>query len=302
MTTDIINNLSDVFELATNTTKFVKELMELKPTSKENISNKNNSKLAASGDYSQLAASGYNSKLAASGDYSQLAASGYNSKLAASGHYSQLAASGDNSKLAAAGEYSVVCAIGKYSTARAKKGSWITLAEYDKENKPTSVITEFVDGKIIKEDVDYCLCDGKFREFIEADGIKSAVLTKKGNVYKVKNFGEEKQSYLIEKDGVFSHGETIKQAKESFMYKISDRDTSKYKDLNLNSVVSKEEAIKMYRTITGACESGTKYYVNSLKTVKNEYTVSEIFELTKGQYGNDIFKDFFERCYEKNNI
>jgi hypothetical protein len=59
------------------------------------------SKLAASGDYSQLAASGYSSQLAASGDYSKLAASGYSSKLAASGDYSQLAASGENSIAAA---------------------------------------------------------------------------------------------------------------------------------------------------------------------------------------------------------
>jgi hypothetical protein len=59
------------------------------------------SKLAASGDYSQLAASGYSSQLAASGDYSKLAASGYSSQLAASGDYSQLAASGENSIAAA---------------------------------------------------------------------------------------------------------------------------------------------------------------------------------------------------------
>ena len=70
------------------------------------------SKLAASGDESQLAASGYGSKLAASGDWSKLAASGNWSQLAASGDKSKLAASGNWSKLAASGDESQLAASG----------------------------------------------------------------------------------------------------------------------------------------------------------------------------------------------
>jgi hypothetical protein len=73
------------------------------------------SKLAASGNYSQLAASGYSSKLAASGGFSQLAASGNSSKLAASGEFSKLAASGYSSQLAASGDSSKLAASGNYS-------------------------------------------------------------------------------------------------------------------------------------------------------------------------------------------
>ena len=73
------------------------------------------SQLAASGYGSQLAASGYCSQLAASGNYSKLAASGYGSQLAASGNYSQLAASGDYSKLAASGDDSQLAASGDCS-------------------------------------------------------------------------------------------------------------------------------------------------------------------------------------------
>ena len=72
---------------------------------------------------------------AASGEYSQLAASGYNSKLAASGYNSKLAASGDNSKLAASGADSVVAGIGIDNVAKASKGSWITLAEWEWSNE-----------------------------------------------------------------------------------------------------------------------------------------------------------------------
>ena len=127
----------------------------------------NYSKLAASGYGSQLAASGYGSKLAASGNYSQLAASGDFSKLAASGYGSQLAASGNGSQLAASGKNAVVMCAGDGSVAKAKIGSWITLAEWkwiNNEYTPVCVKTEKVDGERIKEDTYYKLQDGEFVE------------------------------------------------------------------------------------------------------------------------------------------
>jgi hypothetical protein len=87
----------------------------------------NYSKLAASGDSSQLAASGNYSKLAASSNYSKLAASGDSSQLAASGNYSQLAASGDSSQLAASGNYSKLAASGD-SSQLAASGNYSKLA------------------------------------------------------------------------------------------------------------------------------------------------------------------------------
>ena len=51
--------------------------------------------------------------------------------------------------------------------AKAKKGSWITLAEYDNEFKPVCVKTEYVDGERIKEDMFYRLVNGNFKEVEE---------------------------------------------------------------------------------------------------------------------------------------
>ena len=123
-------------------------------------------------------------------------------------------------------------------------------------------------------------------------------MSKKGNVYKTVSFGDirkRKITYVIEKDGVYSHGDTVKEAKESFIYKISNRDTSGYNKYAKESFVSFEEAIKMYRTITGACEAGTRNFVKSLDKIKKEYSIAEIIEITQGQYGSEEFKDFFER-------
>ena len=105
----------------------------------------------------------------ASGDYSQLASSGDYSQLASSGDYSKLASSGDSSQLASSGDYSVIAGIGVSCMAKAKKGCWIVLAEWEYDEKigkniPISVVSKKVDGKKIKEDVFYKLIGGKFQE------------------------------------------------------------------------------------------------------------------------------------------
>ena len=68
-------------------------------------------------------------------------------------------------------------AAGYQSRAKAKKGSWITLAEWvrtdDEDEKgfciwiPKCVKTEYVDGERIKEDTFYKLVDGEFKEVEE---------------------------------------------------------------------------------------------------------------------------------------
>ena len=139
--------------------------------------------------------------------------------------------------------------------------------------------------------------------FLFADRILAKILNKKTNktntVYKVQICGQTKVSYCVEytnPDGskTFAHGETIKQAKDSLIYKISNRDTSMYKDYTLDTVVTFEEAIKMYRVITGACEAGTRNFVEHLTKKKKKYTIQEIVTATEGQYGSDTFREFFE--------
>lgn len=141
------------------------------------------------------------------------------------------------------------------------------------------------------------LVDGMYQgePHIIADGIVSKIISKKGNVYKVVNLGEDKQSWLIQDNGLFSHGETLKEARESLIYKIGDRDTSKYNDYTLDTVITKKEAIRMYRVITGACELGVKQFVLKQKTKKKKFTVKEIIDLTCGQYLNEKFCEFFKK-------
>lgn len=77
--------------------------------------------------------------------------------------------SGDDAQISSSGDDCVIMCAGINSSAKAKIGSWITLAEwkYSKEKQrdiPFSVVTKQVDGIEIKEDVYYTLQDGKFKE------------------------------------------------------------------------------------------------------------------------------------------
>ena len=133
-------------------------------------------KLASSGDFAKLASSGDFAKLASSGSYAKLSSSGDSAKLSSSGDFAQLASSGDFAQLASSGSYAklsssgdsaVVMAAGYNSQVKAKKGSWITLAEWDRLDgnwTPVCVKTEQVDGERIKEDTWYKLINGQFTE------------------------------------------------------------------------------------------------------------------------------------------
>ena len=135
--------------------------------------------------------------------------------------------------------------------------------------------------------------------FLFADNILAKIVTKKKNVYKIQIVGQTKISYCIEVDGTFSHGATLKEAKESLIYKITDRDKSDYEDYTLDTEVTHEEAIKMYRVITGACKAGTRDFVENVLTNKKEkYTVKEIIKLTEGRFGNETLKEFMENKNE----
>ena len=134
------------------------------------------------------------------------------------------------------------------------------------------------------------------RKYIKADGIFSKVISHKRNVFKIVRIGSTKESYLVtDGNGKFSHGDTIKAAKDDLIFKISNRDKSDYKGLTLESKMSFEKAIECYRIITGACSFGTKDFVsNRLIKKEKEYTIAQMIEVTKGEYGNSTFRQFFE--------
>ena len=132
--------------------------------------------------------------------------------------------------------------------------------------------------------------------YIKSDGIFSEVVSRKGNVRRIKKIGSDKIAYLVtDGHGRWAHGETLEEAKRDLIYKISNADKSKYENYTLDTKVTFEEGIEMYRVITGACFFGVKDFVeNKLKTLKGEYKVSERISITKGEYGNKKLCEYFK--------
>ena len=134
-------------------------------------------KIGSSGDYAKIGSSGYYAQIGSSGYSAKIGSSGDSAKIGSSGDYAQIGSSGDYAKITSKGKHSVVMAAGYQSQAKAKKGSWITLAEWvrtdDEDEKgfriwiPKCVKTEYVDGERIKEDTFYELVDGEFKEVEE---------------------------------------------------------------------------------------------------------------------------------------
>lgn len=137
------------------------------------------------------------------------------------------------------------------------------------------------------------------REFLHVDDIFSEVIEKKGNVYHARN-GVNGQNFYVVTDGNehWAHGNTLDGAKQDLFYKISVRDKSEYEKLTLDSVLSYDEAIACYRVITGACKLGTNDYLEHRlpePKKKKKYTIGEMIELTKSEYGGRTFREFFEK-------
>ena len=111
-------------------------------------------------------------QIGSSGDYAKIGSSGDYAKIGSSGCSAQIGSSGDYAKIGSTGEDSVIMCAGRNSKAKAKIGSWITLAEWKWSNEknryvPVCVKTEYVDGENIKADTWYQLKNGKFVEVTE---------------------------------------------------------------------------------------------------------------------------------------
>ena len=131
-------------------------------------------------------------------------------------------------------------------------------------------------------------------KYISADDIFCEVISHKGMVYKCRKLFSDDAFYVVEIDGKVAHGKTIKEAKKDLLYKISNRDTSRYQGMKISDTLTHAEGIEMYRVITGACAFGTKDYVeNRIPKRKAKYTIGEIITMTKGEYGNEKLVAFF---------
>ena len=173
--------LADIINIGVEWLKDITSPSKVKADGVLNDNGNRRKQIGSSGDSAKIGSSGDSAKIGSSGDYAQIGSSGdsakigssgYSAKIGSSGDYAKIGSSGDYAKIDSTGEDSVIMCAGNSSIAKAKVGSWITLAEWKwsdekKRDVPVCVKTEYVDGDNIKADTWYQLKNRKFVEVTE---------------------------------------------------------------------------------------------------------------------------------------
>jgi hypothetical protein len=132
-----------------------------------------------------------------------------------------------------------------------------------------------------------------------ADNMLARIISTKGRVSRVILAGKTKISYLVTDGEAWSHGETLKAARDGLKFKIGSRDTTEFNAWKLETKITLSQAIKSYRVITGACEQGVRSWMEN-KTIPTTMTIAQAIELTRGAYGNDVYANFFNNQKKEN--
>ena len=164
--------LADIINVGVEWLKDITSPSKIKMDEALNDNGDRKKQIGSSGDSAQIGSSGDYAKIGSSGDSAKIGSSGYSAKIGSSGYSAQIGSSGDYAQIDSTGTDSVIMCAGYKSKAKAKIGSWITLAEwvYCEEkgrHVPVCVKTEYVDGENIKADTYYQLIGGVFTEVNE---------------------------------------------------------------------------------------------------------------------------------------
>ena len=164
--------LADIINIGVEWLKDITSPSKVKTDGVLNDNGDRRKQIGSSGDYAKIGSSGDSAQIGSSGDSAQIGSSGNSAQIGSSGDSAQIGSSGDYAQIGSSGEDSVIMCAGRNSKAKAKVGSWITLAEWIWRGRkecyvPVCVKTEYVDGEKIKADTWYKLENGKFVEVKE---------------------------------------------------------------------------------------------------------------------------------------
>ena len=274
--------------------------------------------IGTSGNGTQIGASGDCTKIGASGNGTQIGTSGYDTKIGASGNFTQIGASGDCTKIGASGNFtqieisgnnSIGFACGYKTIIKAKKGTWISLAEYRRDDEGNIIPIfaksaqignkEYKDhnGNMLKSNTYYTLYKKEFYAVDNYDDITTIRLSekKRDNITIIKAvdmssiLNDKVEEIYIAKDGkLTAHGYTVREA-------VEDLTLKKLGNVNVDEIVAQiKETGKVtrsqYRKITGACSFGTNKFCeeHNIQDLE-EIEVSELRKILINDYGADKF-------------
>ena len=142
------------------------------------------------------------------------------------------------------------------------------------------------------------LHDGEYAEgrYLYADGVLTHIKGRRKAGKYTFYIGKIRGKNVVTDGKHYAHCDKLRDGVADLMYKTAkDRGAEQYKGMDMDAEMTVDEAVTMYRVITGACRQGSESFVNSLgDKLKGRYTVREMIELTRGQYGSEAFARFFE--------
>ena len=289
------------------------------------VSNKSNNndegedfvKIGSSGDGAQIGSSGDGAQIGSSGDRAQIGSSGDEAQIGSSGYGAQIGSSGDGAQIEISGDSSIGFACGYKSIIKAKKGTWISLSEWGRndENKivPTFAKSAQIEnkdykdfnGKILKANTYYILWQKEFYPVVELDGIWTIKLSEKkrdsitiikaidiDDIYGKKP--DEIEEIYIAKEGELSaHGYTLRET-------IDDLTLKKLDNVDVNEIVSEIKKTgkvtrSQYRAITGACSFGTNKFCeqHNIQDLE-EIELSKLRKILINDYGAKRFWELID--------
>jgi len=128
-------------------------------------------------------------------------------------------------------------------------------------------------------------------KYVYADGILTHIKTIK-KIDDITLYISPYKTVVARKDDTFAHGDSIREAVQELRFKMAERNVEDYRNLTSDSVLTFEEAVMMYRVVTGSCQYGVNQFLANNKIKKRNYTVAEILSLTNGHYGHESLVNF----------
>ena len=129
-------------------------------------------------------------------------------------------------------------------------------------------------------------------KYIKVDGIFSEVISRKGNIFKIKYIGDTEEYWLIgnEEGTIWSHGNTLAKANDDLQFKIM-RMKIKSSPIFPDTIIDKN----YYRIITRSCEAGCDRFIKE-NNLKESYTAKELLNILeeKKAYGLETFKSLIK--------
>ena len=266
--------------------------------------------IGSSGNFAKIGSSGDSAQIGSSGNFAQIGSSGNFAQIGSSGNFAQIGSSGDSAQIDISGNNSIGFACGYKSLIKAKKGTWISLAEYEKDEE-NNIIPVFAKsaqignknykdfkGRILNENTYYILWKKEFYPVEKIDGIWTIKLSeKKRDIIKIIKAididdiyiqNEIKELYIAKEKDLSAHGYTLREAIDDLMYKKLD-------NTNIDEIVLKIKKTgkvtrSEYKAITGACSYGTNKFCEK-HNIQNleEIEIKELRKILINDYGAQKF-------------